>query len=131
MAAVVFDAARFKARYPEFSEISDGYLSLCFDSATLYLSNSDNSPVQDLVRREQLLFMLTAHVAATGGALSGGGANPAGRISSATEGSVSVSYELNAPSSAAWFAQTQYGLSFWQATSNLRSFRYRARSTRY
>lgn len=131
MVAVVFDSAKFKARYPEFSAISDGYLDLCFESAALYLSNSDNSPVQDLKRRELLLFMLTAHVAATGGALSGGGAQAVGRVSSATEGSVSVSTEMPIQNSAAYFAQTQYGVAFWQATSNLRGFRYRARSTRY
>jgi hypothetical protein len=131
MAAVVFDADRFKLRYPEFAAVSDSYLGLCFDSATLYLSNADKSPVQDLVRREQLLFMLTAHVAATGGALSGGGAQAVGRVSSAAEGSVSAIFDFPIQNSAAYFAQTQYGVGFWQATSNLRGFRYRARSTRY
>ena len=132
MTAVVFDSAAFKARYPEFAAVGDPLLSACFREAGLYLSNSDNSPVQNLTRRAVLLNMLTAHIAALGGALSSDGQpRPVGRISSATEGSVSASMEYLAPGSSAWFAQTQYGADFWQATSSLRGFRYIPRPTRY
>ena len=132
MTAVVFDSAAFKARYPEFAAVGDPLLSACFDKAGLYLSNSDNSPVQNLTRRAVLLNMLTAHIAALGGALSSDGQpRPVGRISSATEGSVSASMEYLAPGSSAWFAQTQYGAAFWQATSSLRGFRYIPQPTRY
>jgi len=132
MTAVVFDPAAFKARYPEFAAVGDPLLSACFDEAGLYLSNSDNSPVQNLTRRAVLLDMLTAHIATLGGALSSDGQpRPVGRISSATEGSVSASMEYLAPGSSAWFAQTQYGAAFWQATSSLRGFRYFPQPTRY
>ena len=132
MTAVVFDPAAFKARYPEFAAVGDPTLAACFDEAGLYLSNSDNSPVQNLTRRATLLNMLTAHLAALGGALSSDGQpRPVGRISSATEGSVSASMEYLAPGSSAWFAQTQYGAAFWQATSSLRGFRYIPQPTRY
>lgn len=132
MAAVVFDAAAFKVRYPEFSAVPDLRLAACFNDATLYLSNENNSPVQNVTRRAQLLNMLTAHVASLGGALSPGGQpSPVGRTSSASEGSVSVSLDYAAPGSAAWFIQTQYGAAFWQATSSLRGFRYRPQPTRF
>jgi hypothetical protein len=61
MSAVVFDPAAFKARYPEFAAVADPTLAACFDEAGLYLSNTDNSPVQNLTRRATLLNMLTAH----------------------------------------------------------------------
>lgn len=132
MTAVVFNPAAFKARYPEFAAVGDPLLQTCFDEAGLYLSNSDNSPVQNVTRRAVLLNMLTAHVAALGGALSSDGQpRPVGRVSSATEGSVSASMEYLAPGSSAWFAQTQYGAAFWQATTSLRGFRYIAQPTRY
>ncbi len=131
MAVVVFDAANFKIRYPEFAGVADLVLSARFDEATLYLSNTDVSPVQDITRRTVLLYLLTAHIATIMGALAGGTPGPVGRVSSATEGSVSIGLEFNAPGTAAWFMQTQYGASFWQATSSLRGFRYIAQPTRY
>lgn len=132
MTAVVFDPAAFKARYPEFASVGDPLLQACFGEAGLYLSNTDNSPVQNVTRRAVLLNMLTAHIAALGGALSSDGQpRPVGRVSSATEGSVSASMEYLAPGSSAWFAQTQYGAAFWQATTSLRGFRYIAQPTRY
>lgn len=132
MTAVVFDPAAFKARYPEFASVSDFLLGECFLEAGLYLSNADNSPVQNLQRRAMLLNMLTAHIAFLGGALSPDGQpKPVGRASSATEGSVSIGLEYQVPGSAAWFTQTQWGASFWQATTSLRGFRYIPQPTRY
>ena len=132
MPSVTFDATAFKARYLEFAAVADPLLSACFDEAGLYLSNADNSPVQNLTRRAVLLNMLTAHIAALGGALSSDGQpRPVGRVSSATEGSVSASMEYLAPGSSAWFAQTQYGAAFWQATTSLRGMRYIPCPTRY
>lgn len=134
MAVVIFDPAAFKLRYPEFTNVSDVLLTECFLEAGLYLSNKDNSPVQDVTRRGMLLYMLTAHIAFIGGALgTDGQARPVGRLSQASEGSVSASFDSvpATPGSGAWFAQSQYGASFWQATSSLRGFRYRPRPTCY
>jgi hypothetical protein len=130
---VVFNPTTFKTRYPEFAAVSDSLLSAYFTEAGLYLSNKDNSPVKDVGRRELYLNMLTAHVATLGGALSADGLpRPVGRISSASEGSVSVSFDATlTPGSADWFKQTQYGAAFWQATLSLRGFRYIANPTRY
>jgi hypothetical protein len=134
MAVVTFSAAAFKARYAEFSEVSDPALEGFFADAGLYLSNSDASPVQDVTRRTSLLWMLTAHLAYLGGALSADGMpRPVGRVSQASEGSVSASFDDVAatPGSGAWFRQTQYGAAFWQATSSLRGFRYVPCPTQY
>ena len=132
MPAVVFDPAAFKARYPEFAAVADPTLAACFDEAGLYLSNADNSPVQNLTRRATLFNMLTAHVAYLGGLLSADGMpRPVGRVSQASEGSVSAAVEGPPPGSAQWFQQSQYGAAFWQATSGLRGMRYIPCPTRY
>ena len=126
MSQVVFSLTAFNARYPEFNAVSNAaLLGACFTEATLYLSNADNSPVQDLTRRGLLLNMLTAHIAYMGGALSADGQPlPVGRVSSATEGSVTAQLEYAPPGTQAWFVQTGYGAAFWQATQSLRGFRY-------
>lgn len=132
MTIVVFDPVAFKARYPEFTAVSNTLLESCFTEAGLYLSNTDASPVQNVARRAVLLNMLTAHIAYLGGALSvDGQPRPVGRVSQAAEGSVSVAFEYGVPGSKEWFVQTQYGAAFWQATLSLRSFRYFPRPTQY
>lgn len=127
MPAVTFDPAAFKERYPEFSPVASSALAACFEEAGLYLSNTDTSVVQSLTRRAVLLNMLTAHVAYLGGLLSADGMpRPVGRVSQASEGSVSASFDdvPATPGSGAWFRQTQYGAAFWQATAGLRAMRY-------
>lgn len=134
MTVVVFDAAAFKARYPEFTAVPDGTLSACFDESGLYLSNTGTSPVQNVTTRTMLLYMLTAHIALLGGALSADGLpRPVGRVSSAGEGSVNASFDYMTatPGTGPWFNQTQYGAAFWQATASLRGMRYVPRPTRW
>jgi hypothetical protein len=126
MPSVAFDSASFLARYPEFNTLGTPLLQAYFDEATIYLNNTDTSPVIDLGIRSVLLNMLTAHVAAIN---SGVGGQPAsqlvGRISQASEGSVSVSADMGpVTGSSAWYLQTKYGAAYWQATANYRSFRY-------
>jgi hypothetical protein len=86
--------------------------------------------------RAALLNMLVAHLAqlnlpAGGGDGSAGGTNAAapsplvGRITNATEGSVSVQTQMDLPlGSAQWFNQTPYGAQFWAATAAYRTMRY-------
>lgn len=134
MAAVIFDPAAFKARYPEFAAVADLTLGACFTEAGLYLSNANTSPVQNDTRRALLLNMLTAHIAFIGGKLAADGMpRPVGRLSQAGEGSVSAAFDYVAatPGSGAWFAQSTYGAAFWQATSSIRGFRYVSQPTRY
>ena len=134
MAVAVFNYAIFAARYPEFAAVSPTRLGALFLEAGMYLSNCDSSPVQSITRRGVLLNMLTAHISFLAGDLSADGqARPVGRVSQASEGTVSATFEMNAPTpgSGPWFAQSTYGAAFWQATTSLRGMRYRPRPTRY
>ena len=130
MGVVVFSVSDFRDQYPEFTfnaGFSDAMLGGCFTRSTLILSNTDASPVSDLSIRALLLYLLTAHVAT----LWQRGSGSVGRVASATEGSVSASFDMPMAMNGAWFAQTQYGASFWAATVNLRGMRYVACPTRF
>jgi hypothetical protein len=128
MAIAVFNYGAWSARYPEFvGAVTPDAAALYFAEAGLYLDNTDGSIVQNVGQRLVLFNMLTAHIAALSGGLEPGGAPSGivGRISSASEGSVSVSSETGLmPGTAVWFQQTSYGLSYWQATKPYRSARY-------
>lgn len=128
MAVAVFSYAAWIARYPEFTgAVSEERAALFFAEAGLYLDNSDASIVADEALRLVLLNMLVAHIAVLAGALEPGGSPTGlvGRVSSASEGAVSVQTDTGlTPGTAVWFQQTAYGLSFWQATKPYRSARY-------
>jgi hypothetical protein len=127
MGVVTFDFGVWSARYPELvPNVTPAQAQAYFQEATLYLSNTDSSPVRDINRRALLLNMLTAHIAALNSGVSGQAASPlVGRITSASEGSVSVSVDGGPVSgSSAWFLATRYGAAYWQLTASLRTFRY-------
>lgn len=133
MTVAPFDPTAWRAAFPEFANASDAAAKGYFATACLYLNNTDNSRVPcDPVTfnpRQQLLYLLTAHVAelmkpsaAGDGTLS----NPlVGRISNASEGSVSVATEFAADKDASWFIQTTYGALYWQAVAQYRNAIYR------
>lgn len=128
---VTFDVAAFVARYPQFAAYNTanpGALQLFFNEATLLLKNAPNSLVRDLVERTMLLNMITAHLGLLAGILAPGGAGSTsgqvGRVSSATEGSVSATLDMGAVyASQAWWLQTQMGASYWQMTAKYRTMR--------
>ena len=126
--AVVFNFTNWSTRYPEFASVNPTLAQLYFDEATLYCANHLN-PVRTVAALTMLLYMLTSHIAqlnsptTTSGASS---ATPPGRLSDATEGSVSASFENDyPPGSAQWFQQTKYGAAYWQASLPYRLFRYK------
>lgn len=126
-AVATFDLTAFRQRYPEFANVTPSLVQAYFAEATLYFRNDGTGPVQDAGQQALLLNMLTAHIAALnrlnpdGSSASG----LAGPITSATEGSVSVSSGLIVePGSAQWFQSTTYGFSFWTATAAYRQARY-------
>lgn len=126
MAIVVFDISAFRARYPEFASVSDDLLNAYFAEATVYLNNTDCSPVSDVAVRAVYLNMLVAHIAELNPAANGGKSTGlVGRVASASEGSVSVSL-ADVPQSQAswWYLQTPYGAAYWQATAAYRTVRY-------
>lgn len=124
---VVFEPAAFKALYPAFATVADGVLTGYFSIATIFLNNSCCSVVQDATVRERLLNLLVAHIAAL---LSGENGKPpsgiVGRVDNAREGTVSVSasYASEMSMTEAYFAQTPYGVMFWQGTLAFRTMMY-------
>lgn len=130
MGVVTFDIKTFRELYPEFAAASETLLEALFNQAsTLYLNNTDESVVQDLKEREQLFFLLVAHLCALrgfGSGQNGGqGGGLVGRITSASEGSVSVSVDNSGSNDQSWwFLQTPYGASYWQATAPYRTMQY-------
>lgn len=123
---VVFDLAAFRVRYPEFSTVIDAIINEYFTEATIYLDNTPSSIVADLTIRAMLLNMLTAHIAALYSGVNGNApSGTVGRIGSASEGSVSASFDMGSTSErAAWFMQTQYGAAYWRAVQPYISFQY-------
>jgi hypothetical protein len=121
-----FDYATWSVRYAALAVVvAEPLATLYFGEAGLYLDNTDGSYVCDLVERATLLNMLTAHIAAVNGATAAGQAGIVGRISSVTEGSVTIASEYQVPpGSAAWYAQTPYGAQYWAATAKYRTMQY-------
>lgn len=127
-AIATFSYATWVARYPEFAAVSEPLAQAYWDEATIYWANNGNGPVTTAAIQGTLLNMLTAHIAALYSPRGDGTQDPGtpvGRISQASEGSVSVSTEADyPPGSPQWFQQTKYGASFWQATATYRTARF-------
>jgi hypothetical protein len=132
---VTFNPAVFLGRYPEFTAAYNANPALYqsfFDEAGLYVNNTSLTVVQNYTKLGVYLNMVTAHIAFLAGQLSADGqARPVGRVSSATEGSVSASFEDVGPTpgTGAWFLQSQYGAAFWQATTCYRGMQYSPQPT--
>lgn len=122
MAVAVFDFTAWITRYPEFASVDPATAQEYFDDACMLLDNTDCSRVQDVVRRLRLLNMLTAHIAKLSLPEAQGGQGIVGRISGATEGSVSVQTDMGTVTSAlqVYFQQTQYGAQYWASTAGYR-----------
>ena len=115
MSVVVFDPTVFKIRYPEFATVDSALLTLYFNEAMIYVDNTESSVITDTNIRGMILNMIVAHIATLQARISSG--SPlVGRISSASEGGVSVSVSA-APSTGSriWFDQTLYGDAAWKA----------------
>lgn len=132
MAVVVFDPAAFKVAFPQFLLVPDARLTAIFNNVGwTILDNTDASIVVNVSQRSALLDLLVAHILTLyGWATDDGtvvpGSGTVGRVSQATEGSVSATLEYHAPASAgeAWFNQTPFGAMYWVMTAQFRSFRY-------
>src|SRR6185437_281692 len=121
---VVFDYVWFQRRYPDLAEWcgpdeAAGY----FDLATIFLDNTGTpsttvlvpgigpcatrwfgSPVTNVAQRQNLLGLLTAHIASLFGKIDGNASrSTVGRLSNATEGSVSVAFDFPDRPGAEWY----------------------------
>lgn len=126
---VTFDPVAFIAQFPAFSAVPAGTLTADFTMATMYLNNSPCSVVQDLAVRAQLLNLITAHIAFLLGRINAGDGSDAalvGQMTAGSEGSVNASFAPVQAKNAAFWAQSEYGLMFWQMALPFRSFRYMA-----
>ena len=147
-AVIPYDDADFKALFPEFAQCTPQQGQAWFAQASMMCANAASNP---LVREgggsywmlQQALYLLTAHIGylaaprdANGNPTGqqGAGSPPqiVGRVTSASQGSVSVSSEMQASSggySQAYFMQTQYGARYWEMTKSIRTFQYFATPT--
>lgn len=132
-AIAVFVPADFRGIYTAFAvNPADPQLVDAFNIATGFLRNDGSSPIKDVARQTSLLYMLTAHVTQLlYGADGQSGPGIVGRVSSASEGSVSVSTEFPMNPNSAWYMQTPYGAMYWQATMAWRTVNYRPGPTRF
>lgn len=124
---VVFNYSVWALRYPELaSSVPQPLAQEFFNEAQLYCDNTSCSIICNLTQRATLLNMMTAHIAALNAPIGGQAASPlVGRISSASEGTVSVQTQNDYPAgSVQWYQQTKYGSAFWAATTQFRSMRY-------
>lgn len=130
---VQFDYTKWVARYPEFASVSQPTAQAYFDEGTIYHANDGSGPVLTAAVQSTLLNMVTAHIAARYAARNGQQPSDlVGRVSDATEGTVSVSADMgDQPGSAAWWQQTKYGADYWAATTQFRNFRYRVPVSRF
>jgi hypothetical protein len=128
--AATFNFAQWQAQFPALAYVPESTATAWWTVAgEVYLNNSGGSPVCSVPLQAQLLNLLTAHLCQlfVPNPASGTGTQPGlvGRISSASEGSVSVSAEYAAGTlaNASWYVQTQAGASYWEATKVYRTFR--------
>lgn len=126
MAIAVFNYGAWSTLYPDLAtKVDQAQAQAYFDmSGALYVDNTDCSVIDNVGVRLQLLNLAVAHLATINLSAAAGGTGIVGRVNSAKEGSVSVTSELNVPGSAAWWAQTQAGLSLWQALAPYRTMHY-------
>lgn len=134
---VTFVYADWAAAFPPFQNIGAPLAQQFFNQATFICANDACNELNSVTGMlQQALWLLTAHIAwlqaprdANGQPSSSGTVSPiVGRVSQASEGSVSVSTDMgdaNAGSpSQAWFMQTQWGSTYWTMTMGIRTARY-------
>lgn len=121
---VVFDPAEFKLLYPSITA-TDEQLEMYFAMAETFLDNTECSIVKDLDARKTMLYLLVAHIALLSQQAENG--NPVvGRISNATEGTVSIGLDYGTMgNNERWYLQTPWGAMYWQLTKKYRSMVYR------
>src|SRR6202012_2741007 len=100
MAVVTFDPTALRTTYPEFASVSDARATDMFTIASYsILDNTDKSPGMDVNYPTQLFYMLVAHMLLLRGTSDPPLLNnaPTGRISSATQGTVTSQFEYILP----------------------------------
>lgn len=130
-----FDYATFIASYPEFSATPEPSIAGYWTMAEALHSNDGCGPVTVDNVQLQLMNLVTAHIAAqftTPQGTPAAATGLVGAISSASEGSVSVSAQalISQSESASFWNATKYGALYWRMTLPYRTARYRSMYTR-
>ncbi len=127
MSVVSLDYQAWITQFPAFQTLQPDVVLGYWDIAGEIVGNTPCCGLMPVARRTSLLNLMTAHIAQLfSGANGAGPAGVVGRITSATEGSVSVSVAAIGGSSpsAEWYNQTQYGALAWLLMGPYRSARY-------
>jgi hypothetical protein len=128
---ISFSYAEWSTLFPELaSSVSQPQAQTYFNVVTATLiDNGGNGPVPNTGAGgtlDTLLNFATAHVAALFASIGGQPSSTlVGRVSDASQGSVSVGTDMPAlPMAAAYWTQTKYGLMAWQMMAPYRTVRY-------
>lgn len=122
----VFDPVLFKEIYPQFKDFSDELLEFFFEKAESTLLDNTECACVPIKERKFLFYLLVAHYAELQQRINEGNSSLVGRVSSASEGSVSISTEFNLGTSSVgqWLNQTPYGSEYWMAISKYKTALY-------
>ncbi|MDR2075657.1 MAG: DUF4054 domain-containing protein [Desulfovibrio sp.] len=126
MAVVIFSPEDFRQDFPQFADeekYPDRRLRTAFSAAATLLDNTDASPVPydpetGIPLRETLLYFLACHILTLSGWAEGGQAGP---MSSASEGSVSVSFAVPQVTDKSYYLLSPCGQTYWRMTAPYRS----------
>lgn len=111
---LTFDPADFRLRRPEFKDITDAELWQAWDEATAFFPYARYYPTNP-AKAKVVMYLLVCHLLTLG--LWGKDGQP-GRVASATEGTVSISFTAlsGAGNDEQFFDQTPCGQKFWMLT---------------
>lgn len=121
---VTFDIDAFRSRYPHLADISDATLESCFEEVCAIWGNTDErskfeyDPEHGKITRRLFLYNATCHLATLQLWEKNG---QTGRIASASQGSVSTSFDLLKTNSFTgnWWCQTPCGTTAWMLLQSL------------
>lgn len=120
----VFVYANWLLLFPQFSNVTEAQADLLVPTAQAMMCGFINQVTNSGLQMALLNYMV-AHLAQLSFGSTTQPANAfVGRISNATQGSVSVATEFPMTQSNAWYAQTPYGLTYWQLSLPFRLGRY-------
>ena len=118
----VFNPTEFKLAYPSFEKYTDEQLNFMFDMVENDILDNTVSTCIPLKTRKKFFYLLVAHMAELQSRIDDGNSGLVGRISSASEGSVSISSDyLSSPTALAqWLNQTPYGATYYAMSARYR-----------
>ena len=124
---VSFSYSSFVAQFPTFGYLTSDQVQNYWTMATGFVHNDGGGLVCSQSIQSALLNLATAHLCQLfAPTAQGQAASPlVGRISNASEGSVSIATEMQMPAGTAqWWNQSPYGAAAWEMMKPYRTMRY-------